>query len=182
MPRARRTRYKVEDLGIAELVQALLLRGETYDSIREELQRQGHDVGRSSIARFNRDIQRQMEAIRKSKEAAEALKSVLRQEGDDSVVDTEMTDLLIASISHNLLSATAEDDLKVKDVVGLAMAIAKLASSKTQVEKLKQDARKQYASAWKKAAAELRGLLEQAGHWPLVEEVLARHDPMREGA
>lgn len=174
----RRKHFRIDELGLRETVTALLAKGHTYREVADELERQGHGVGVSSVHRFNSELQRKTECIVQAKETAMALVAALKKEGvDDSEPDTEMMDLLIASISHNLLAATADDGLKTKELVGLAMAIAKIASSKSQVEKLKQSARKQFAEAWKQATAELRGLLESTGLWPDVEAVLAKHNP-----
>ncbi len=181
----RRVRYKIEDLGLADLVGELLQRGVTYEQISEEVERQtGQTVGKSSIARYNSSLQRRLEKIRTLRGASDAMAAEIRKRQGESGEETDMglSDLLLDVFSQRILEAGTEEELDHKDLTFLGNAAANVVRSKTQMEQARQTERKRFAKAWKKATGELKKILEGSGLWSSVEEILSRYDPSGEAA
>ena len=179
----RRTQYRVEELGVAELVDELLARGVTYEEIAEAVKtKTGAAVGKSSIARYNRGLQRRLEKIRRMRESADAIAGLVKERGEGGDPDMRLEDLVLAVMANNLLEKGTEDDLDVKEVTFLSSAAAQVAGAKARMEHVRQTERKRFARAWKRATEELRALLKDSGLWDTVQATLAKNDPTAEDA
>lgn len=173
MNQQRRTRHKVTELGVDELVSELLARGVTYEEISRRLaHEQGIDVSKSSIARYNDSVQRRVARIRETRHAAEALAKVIQQE-TGTEADTQMTDLLLAALQHQLLNHLGEET-SIKETAALSFAGAQVAKAKAHLEKVKETERTRARKAWEHVIAESRALLIDSGLWEQVEKVLRK--------
>lgn len=172
----RRVQYKVDELGVAEVVSALLDRGVSYEEIAAEVEKQtGQAVGKSSIARYNDGLQRRLEKIRRMRESANAIASVIRKENENGEPDMAMEDMLLSVMSQNLLDKGTEDDLETKEITFLAGASAQVVGAKTQMEKLRQTERKRSTKTFDRICKEIRDLMKERAPEALeaLEGVLA---------
>ncbi|MCC6546224.1 DUF3486 family protein [Candidatus Sumerlaeota bacterium] len=171
MPTDRRKHHKVVSLGLERIVTELLAAGKTYDEIEEHLRGMGKEIGASSIRRYNNDIQRKLVKLRQTNEAASAICDMMKENGSGDV-DSKMSDMLVGLLQHTLIEKLGDDELSTKDIVGLALAGARVVGSKTSLEKLKDTEKTRSRKAWEKVMAESKTLLEQSGLWAQVEAVL----------
>ena len=167
----RRRRFKVQDLGVEQLVNELLARGETYESISRRLNEQGKCVSVPSIHRYNQDLQRKLEKVRATSEAANALCAVIKEK-TGSEPDSQMSDALVAILQHSIMEKLGDDEIKTKDLVGLSIAGSSLVKSKAALERMKETERTRARKAWQEAIAEVKSLLEKSDLWPQVEQIL----------
>lgn len=168
----RRTRSKIQELGLEAEVEALLARGLTYEDIAAHIaETTGHAIGKSSVARYNGRVQRQLSAVRAMKESANALTTVLGDR-DGEQPDTRVPDMLLNLIQATLMSKLADEDISTKDAVGLAFAGSQAVKAQETIERLRRTERERTRKAWEKVMQEARTLLEKSGLWPDVERVL----------
>lgn len=168
----RRTRYRVQELGVAELVDELLARGVTYEEIAERVRdKAGVDVGKSSIARYNQSLQRKLRKISETRETAEALGKVIAEKTGNEP-DTEMSELLLATIQYTLLDHLGEEELSARDATSLAIAGSQAVKAKASLERIKATERARAARAWDRVLEESRGLLQSSPYWPEIERLL----------
>lgn len=168
----RRTRSKIDELGLNSEVDALLAKGVTYEDIAAYVEAQtGESIGKSSIARYNKHVQRRLAEIRAMRESADAIKTVFDERSQDGG-ETNTAELLLAVVQHNLLDKLTEGELKAKDLSTLSFAANDAVRSQVAVEKLKATERKRFSKAYQKVLEETKALLQNSGLWPSVEEVL----------
>ncbi|HLP69903.1 MAG TPA: phage protein Gp27 family protein [Rhizobium sp.] len=169
-----RTRSKIQELGVESLVDELLARGETYESIAELVkQRTGAEIGKSSIARRNDSIRRKLAVMERTREAARAIcQAVTESTGKEP--DTKMSEALLGIMQHTIIDKLSGEELSTKDAVGLVLAGSQAVKSASHLEKLKATERMRYQRAFDDVSSQLRSLLEKSGLWAGVEEVLAK--------
>jgi len=168
----RRVRFKVDTEGVAEAVTAMLTQGATYDEIAAALEAQhGVGIGKSSIARYNNDLQRRLSRVARVRDAAQAMsKEIAKRVGDDP--DSQLSEMLIDIMQCTLLEKFG-DELKPRDVSFLASAGAQVVKAKTSLDAARATERKRMKAAWERVTAELKTLLEKSNLWPEVETVLS---------
>lgn len=177
----RRIHHKVTELGVSAMVDQLLAAGHTYDEISAELEKRGHRVGKSSIARYNNSLQTKLENLRRLRETAESMSAMI-SESKDGKADTEISDLLLLVLQHSLMDKLGGDDLEVIDVARLATAGSKVAMAKTAIEKIKGERKEHRDRVWQEVTDEIRTLISESGLWPSVQAVLAQGRERAEGA
>lgn len=169
----RRTRSKIDELGLNEEVDALLAKGLTYEDIAAYIQEKtGESIGKSSVARYNKSVQRRLSQIRAMQESANALAAVLNEKKSGDDAETHTAELLLAVVQHTLLDRITHEEMNPKELVSLAFASNDAVRTQTAIEKLRQTERRRFAKAWQQVMDEARELLRDSGLWPAVEQVL----------
>jgi hypothetical protein len=168
---SRRRHFRIEELGVEQLVSELLARGLTYEEIAERMKAdQGVDVSKSSIARYNATIQRKLRDLERTRQTAEALAAVMKKEGNEP--DTQMSDMLVATMQCTILDRIADGEVTNKELVGLTLAGSQAIRAKASLETLKTNERARQARAWDLVLQKSRELLQSSGLWQQVEAVL----------
>lgn len=172
--RERRTRYKVEASGVSVVVDGLLAQGVTYEQIEEHLRGLGVEVGKSSIARYNNAIQRKLRRVSQIRESAEAMAKVFGEK-TGTEPDTQLSELLLGTMQATLLDKFGEEELSIKEAVGLSLAGSQSVRAASQLEKVRSTERARYGRAWDRVMKEAKELLRGEGDlWLRVEDVLVR--------
>lgn len=178
----RRAHHKVAKLGLSAVVEQLLAEGYTYEQIAAELDRRGHKVGKSSVARYGASLEVKLENIRRLRETANAMSALIGESSAGGKPDTDVADMLLLVLQHSLMDKVGEDDLEVGDVAKLATAGAKVAMAKTAIERIKGERREAREKVWDEVTEEIKGLLSGSGLWPKVQSVLSEGRSRAEGA
>ena len=165
-----RKHYRVDELGISEEVNQMLADGCKYEEIEKHFADKGISVSKSAVGRYNNSLQRKIERIRSSHDAATAIAKSFSEQTDE--FDMDMSSLMLDLLQQTVIEKSTEDKISVRDATALSMAASQLAKSKAVVEKTRLSERKKNKAMWEKIVKESRQLLEGASVWPQVERIL----------
>lgn len=158
----------------ALLDQELIRRGfGGFDDLVLLLEGHGFNISRAAVGRYSQKLQRKIETIQASTEAARAIAGITDDEDERSaavisLVQSEMFDLLL-----NVQEAQEETDAaeRVKLLSGAARAIADLSRASVSQKKWAQTVRERLA----KAAADVTDMAMQGGlSDDLADQIRAR--------
>lgn len=147
-----------------------------YELLAQELARIGHAIGKSSLGRYGQRLQRKLEAIQASTEAAAAIAAAAPDDADlrsaavMSLVQTEVFDLLV-----RLREIDDETDpaKRMKIMSAVAGNIAKLSRASVNQKRWEREVReKVQAAAERVSAAARRGGLSQNAVDEIRREIL----------
>lgn len=151
----RRKHYKVNTFPdeIVEEINNRLVEGRTYGEIADWLKQMGHQIGESSIRRYNKDFMAQMERLKMIKEQ---VKSIVRESGDTP--GTEMAEAA-SQLSLQLIISKLQKarDLNEMDIADIIKVIPRLEQSAVRREALKF----QFSKGVETAAAKIKAALRK---------------------
>lgn len=137
MARQRRKHYKVETFPaeVVEVINRKLVEGYTYQQVTDWLNQLGHEIGKSSVARYGRDFLSRLERLKVVKEQAKAI-----VETNPEAPATEMAEAanqLATQLIMEFLMQLDLDDLQQAKVTEILKALARLEQSGVRREQLK---------------------------------------------
>lgn len=133
----RRKHYKLETLPpeVVEAVNSKLAGGFTYREVTDWLNRLGHEVGKSSVARYGKDFLSRLDRLRVVKEQA---KTIVQSNPDAPATEmAEAANQLSMQLIMEFLMKVDTGDLEEAKVTEIFKALARLESSGVNREKLK---------------------------------------------
>lgn len=133
----RRRHSKVQKLPpeVVAAVNRLLVDGFTYDQVVEFLNKQGHDVSRSSVGRYGQHFLQKLERLKLAREQAKAI--VTEMDGTPATEMHEAANQLAVNLIMDTLMQI--DDLQGAKVTELLKALAHLERSAVGRERLKAE-------------------------------------------
>lgn len=168
--RVQRKHFKVQELPeeLRAAIDEQITRGVHYRDIAEYISQMGHEIGKSSVARYGKDFLTRLERIRVVRDQARAI-----VEADPDAPATEMAEAasLIGQqlIMETLLKLDNADGEKVSD---LLQALARLEASGVKREALKLQFNKGIEAAVNRIKAGLKDELAKFGKGPEIEQRL----------
>jgi hypothetical protein len=137
MSKKRRKHFKVEAFPpeIVEAVNRKLVEGYTYQEVTDWLNQLGHDIGKSSVARYGKDFLSRLERLKVVKEQAKAIVEV-----NPDAPATEMAEAanqLATQLIMEFLMELDLTDLAEAKVTEILKALARLEQSGVRREQLK---------------------------------------------
>jgi hypothetical protein len=165
--RQRRKHFKVESLPreVVEAVNEKLVQGYTYQQITDWLGRMGHEVGKSSVARYGKDFLARLERLKVVRDQAKAI-----VESNADAPGTQLAeaanDLALSMVMETLMSL---DDLQGEKVTELLKVLPRLADAATRREALKLQFNRGVEAAMKRIKESIR---KEVGSNPELERQL----------
>lgn len=133
---SRRKHHKLAQFPpeVVAAVNDLLTKGVTYDQIVEFLGQRGHEIGKSSVARYAKDFAARLERVRVVRDQLRAVAAEVDQ--DPLAMQDATTQVALHLIAEHLMRL---QDLDGANPVQLMRALAHLQSSSVQVSKWREE-------------------------------------------
>jgi hypothetical protein len=145
---ARRKHFKVSTLPreVQDAINQKIADGESYPKIAAWIRQMGHEVGKSSVARYGKDFMARMEVLKTTQKQAEA---IMTEMGGRPALEIEEATAKLASqlIMEHLIKT---QDLKGASLGVVLKAVAQIQGSSVARERVKMDWKQKLDSAFKK--------------------------------
>jgi hypothetical protein len=146
---------------IREQVDALLIQGETYETISDFLKAKGYDISRSSIGRYGKEF---LQLVREIKILEDQAKAIVSDTGEGLLLEEAASKLF----SKNILKMLLEGNTDIKEIPKIISGFARLQASSISREKFKAE----ISDKVKKAAKDVSKVAKKRGLSPeAVKEI-----------
>jgi len=139
-----------------------------YQQLEAEIKSRGYAIGKSSIHRYGTDLERRLQAIRASTEAASAIAKAAPDDADlrsaavISLVQTETFDIMVRLRELDVEKDAAK---RLKLLSGVATSIAKLSNASVRQKKHELEVRAKVAAVVDELVQAQGMSDEQARYW-----------------
>lgn len=160
MPAGRRKHHKIDGFPpeVRSAVKDLLAAGVTYEDITYRLRDMGHQVGKSSVARYGQAFAAQLEAARQSKDC---MRAIVDECGvDPLMMEKGATKLALHMSVEALMKAQSLGDVDPMQVI---KSLGHLVRSSAQVERVSIDFRAEQKAKAAEAADQVKAIAKKGG-------------------